>query len=388
MVTRMLGRSQKLAQPLLQAGERRTMLGAMTRTAAAPGMDIGFPMSMFPPSQETPMPNSSVKFPMPFLPQAPVTTPLPAAEVAKQPTPLMQVLPNMYAKLEGFNAGGSIKDRAVMQCVMGMLESGKLKSGDTMCLCTSGNAGRALLFVQEKLAQKGIEIKVKIFMPRRYLTRDQPKAIAETDGVEVVHGDRESSFYSIPHAGEMSRFLHGLDAEFIDCQKMMTELAKEYGWATLDQHYDVNSLHAHQSTAEELISQLPGITDVVCTTGTGGTAAGLRKYLPAHVNVHARPAKPGAIDGITDVRRYSNFCDVGLLAGFSDNFFDKEECVKNMKELQSDFNITAGESSGATYGLAKDILSENPEAQVVFICADGSTSTKTLHQSQLVSLAE
>merc|ERR1712118_296828 len=97
-------------------------------------------------------------------------------------------------------------------------------------------------------------------------------------------------------------------------------------------------------------------------------------YLPDHINVHARPAKPGAIDGITDVRRYDNFCDVGLLEGFSENFFDKAVSVDNQKELQTKYNITAGESSGAAYALAKDIASENPNAHVVFICADGRTT--------------
>lgn len=162
------------------------------------------------------------------------------------------------------------------------------------------------------------------------------------------------------------------------------ELAKEHGWAILDQHFDINSMHAHQSTAEEIFKQLPTITDVVCTTGTGGTAAGLRKYLPAHVNVHARPAKPGAIDGITDVRRYDNFCDVGLLEGFEDNFFDKTESVETQKELKTFYNITAGESSGAAFALAKEISSKNPKAHVVFIAADGYTSQDTLSRSQIL----
>merc|ERR1719421_285635 len=128
-----------------------------------------------------------------------------------------------------------------------MLESGKLNPGDTLAVCTSGNAGRSLLYVQEQLAKKGVEIKVKIFMPRRYLTRDVPSVIAETGGVDVVKGDQASSFYSIPHTGEMSRFLHGLDGEFMEVQEKMSKLAKEHGWTILDQHFDVNSLHAHKS---------------------------------------------------------------------------------------------------------------------------------------------
>merc|ERR1719353_1621783 len=97
--------------------------------------------------------------PMPFnLP----TQQEPAKAVAlQQLTPLMQVEPNLHAKLEGVNAGGSIKDRAVMQCTMGMLESGKLKPGDTLAVCTSGNAGRSLLHVQDMLRKSGTSINVK-----------------------------------------------------------------------------------------------------------------------------------------------------------------------------------------------------------------------------------
>jgi cysteine synthase A len=335
------------------------------------GIDMPYPMPMYQPAQSI-----KPKFPMPKLKKQ---------EATQKATPLMQLRPNLYAKLEGFQAGGSIKDRAVMQCTTGMLKSGKLKPGDTLCLCTSGNAGRSLLHVQKILASKGIEIKVKIFMPKRYLTRVVPTAIADTEGVDTVQGDRESAFYTIPHAGEMSRFLHGLDGEFMECQEKMSKLAVEHGWAVLDQHHDVNSLHAHESTAKELISQLPSVTDVVCTTGTGGTASGLREYLPAHVTVHARPAKPGAIDGITDVRRYSNFCDVDLLEGFGNNFFDKEESVRNQDQLLAEHNISAGESSGAAFALAKEIMENDPKAQVVFIAADGQTDDETLLQSQVLS---
>lgn len=381
MAAKMLQRSQALAlaRPLHQIAEKRAMQSVtpLGSTNAGFGMpmsisDFAMPMSGYPMHRSQP---SRSKLLMPEMPQTSVIPQLPqrpaTSASTKPPTPLMELRPNLHAKLEGFNVGGSIKDRAVMQCTVGMLESGKLKSGDTLCLCTSGNAGRSLLYVQEQLAKKGVEVKVKIFMPKRYLTRDVPTVIAETEGVDTVKGDRESSFYSVPHPGDMSRFLHGLDGEFMECQEKMSTLAKEHGWATLDQHFDVNSMHAHQSTAEELIKQLPDITDVVCTTGTGGTAAGLRKYLPDHVNVHARPAKPGDIDGITDVRRYSNFCDVGLLEGFCNNFFDKNNSLDNVKELLTDYKITAGESSGAAFGLAKEISDANPNARVVFIAADG-----------------
>jgi len=297
----------------------------------------------------------------------------PAKAVALQGmTPLMQVEPNLHAKLEGVNAGGSIKDRAVMQCTMGMLKSAKLKPGDTLAVCTSGNAGRSLLHVQDMLRKSGTSINVKIFMPKRYLTRDVPTAIAGIDGVDTIEGDRDTSYYSM--TTEATRTLNGLDGEFMEVADKMGFLVKEHGWKVLDQHYDINNLHAHQSTAEELMKQLPSLTDVVCTTGTGGTAAGLRQYLPSHVTVHARPGLPGAIDGITDVRRYDNFCNTDLLEGYTTEHFDVSNTLAHQEELEAKYNITAGQSSGAAYALAKEIVSSNAKAEVIFICADGTSA--------------
>jgi len=364
------------------------------------GLENSFPMLTFEPSHMVPMPNwmhnmnvplpefPVQEMPMPEMPvpeikvpevsQAPATTQLPTVNVTTQATPLMLVRPNLYAKLEGLNAGGSIYDRAVMKCTMGMLETGELKPGGTLCLHTSGNAGRSLLEVQKKLAKSGIDIKVKLFMTRRYLTRDRRGSSSWRQGLAI---------HSMPHAGKMSQFLSGLASRFMGLSELMENMVEKHSWSTLDLHQDVNSMHAHQSTAEELMNQLPFVTDVVCTTGTGGTASGLRKYLPAHVNVHARPAKGGEIDGITDVRTFSNFCDTSLLKGFASNFFDKKTCIRDQKELKVSYNIKAGESSGAAYGLAKDILKENPNAQVVFICADGQTSKETLYQSQITGVS-
>jgi len=375
MSSKMLHRGQAIvARPLVRAVERRAMHSLTS--ASSTSLDNVFPMFKGPPGPSTQ--TQTVAWPK-------VLQAVPVAATAKPTTPMMQVMPNLYAKLEGFNAGGSIKDRAVMQCTMGMFESGKLKSGDTLCVSTSGNAGRSLLHVQDQLQKKGITLHVKIFMPKRYLSRDVPTVIAETDSVETIVGDRDTSFYSMSSEDQPStRFLHGLDGEFMECQQKMSDLAKEHGWAVLDQHYDVNSLHAHQSTAEEIMQQLPSVTDVVCTTGTGGTASGLRQYLPSTVAVHARPGKPGAIDGITDVRRYSNFCDIGLLEGYTNNFFDSSESTAHQNELETDHRITAGQSSGAAYALAKEIMSKNPNAKVAFICADGVASPLALFESQAI----
>jgi len=299
------------------------------------------------------------------VPQTPKVLQAPAL----QTTPLLDVGRSMHAKLEGAHAGGSIKDRAVGHCIFGMLSSGLLKPGGTLAVCTSGSAGVSVLHAQEKLLKRGIAINVKIFMPRAYLQKTEPTKIANTSGVETVDVESQEAIDS--ESAVVTRQLCPLDGLFVDVLAQMKGMATQNDWAVLDQHYDVNGMFAHESTARELMDQLPGVTDVVCTTGTGATAAGLRRFMPWHVTVHARPAESGGIAGLCDVRRYANFCDTDLLEGYTEGFFDPAVASEHQAELQSAHAIETGPSGGATFALAKDVVAANPYAQVVFICADG-----------------
>jgi cysteine synthase len=279
-----------------------------------------------------------------------------------KPTPLMSLGAGFHAKLEGAQEGGSVKDRAVTKCVYGMLRNGLLQPGGTLALCTSGSAGVSLLRAQKLLREQGVHINVKIFMPESYVAKPVPQKIVATEGVVVERSE----------ADELNtRTLCPFDGDFVSSLAHMKQLAQDNGWAILDQHYDVNSMMAHESTAVEIMRQCPNVTDVVCTTGTGGTAAGLREFLPNHVTVHARPAVSGTLDGCTDVRRYNNFCDPELLEGYTTEFFCPEEAKEHAAELQQKFQIATGPSGGAAYALAKKVKAAKPEAVIAFICADG-----------------
>jgi len=283
-------------------------------------------------------------------------------------TPLLALSQHLHVKLEGAHAGGSVKDRAVTQCVFGMLKSGSLQPGGTLALCTSGSAGVSLLRAQRLLQAQGVNINVKIFMPEAYVAKQTPQVIVKTEGVVVER-----------HAPELclSRSLCPFDGDFVSTLANMKDLAAEHDWAILDQHYDVNSMLAHESTAVELVQQCPALTDVVCTTGTGGTAAGLREFLPSHITVHARPAHSGTLDGCTDVRRYGNFCDPDLLEGYTTEFFCPEEAKEQQEELRQRYHIECGPSSGAAFGLAQQVLLRKPSAKIAVICADGKLTRES-----------
>jgi len=277
-------------------------------------------------------------------------------------TPITQIEPDVWAKLEGFNFSGSIKDRAVTNMVLNMFADGKLQDGSTLVLITSGSAGLSLAHVQKALQEDcGVDLRTIIIMPKAY----QQKAACQKMIAAGV-----STFYDQADAEAQSQLLL-LDGVFMDVMKEGKALASDNGYAVLDQHYDDNSYLAHKNTAMELLSQMPDVTDVVCATGTGATAAGLRSFLPADVVVHSRASQSGAIDGLSDINRYDNFCDASKLSDYREGMFERETAIRHQEMLLEDHELNCGMSTGATMWLARQVKAQKPEAKVAFISACG-----------------
>jgi hypothetical protein len=231
-----------------------------------------------------------------------------------------------------------------------------------------------LLKAHKHLVQEtGIKFQVIICQPKAYADKvalyseDTPNKFDGFD--EFLSSEQATEFDSANHI-----FGEGTFAEVLAQSKK--HAAKE-GWIMVDQHYDDSSLTGHASTAGELMAACPNLTDVVCGTGTGATAAGLRRFLPDWVQVHSRPTTSGDIDGLCDVRRYNNFCNTTLLEGYDNPTFNPSEAKMGVSELSS-FGITCGPSSGASYSLAQEIKQSRPNAQVAFICADGKLPSDSL----------
>jgi cysteine synthase len=253
-------------------------------------------------------------------------------------TPITQIEPGVWAKLEGFNFSGSIKDRAVTNMVLNMFADGKLKDGSTLVLITSGSAGLSLAHVQKALQEDcGVDLRTIIIMPKAY----QQKSACQKMSVAGV-----PTFYDEADPEAKSQLLL-LDGVFMDVMNEGKALAADNGYAVLDQHYDDNSYLAHKNTAIELLAQMPDVTDVVCATGTGATAAGLRSFLPADVVVHSRASESGAIDGLSDINRYDNFCDASKLSNYRASLFEREVAIQHQEMLLQDHELNCGMSTGA-----------------------------------------
>jgi cysteine synthase len=162
----------------------------------------------------------------------------------------------IFGKAEFMNPGGSIKDRTALGIIEEAERSGKLKSGDTIVEGTAGNTGIGIATIA---AQKGY--KCLIVMPNNQAQEkyDALKAL----GVELVTVD------PCPFANQ-NHFYH--------TAKRLSEERKSF-WA--DQFENLANFKKHYATTgPEIWEQTNGEVDAfVCSVGTGGTMAGVSRFL-------------------------------------------------------------------------------------------------------------
>jgi cysteine synthase B len=159
----------------------------------------------------------------------------------------------LFAKLEGQNPSGSIKDRIVLALVESAEQKGKLKAGDTIIEASSGNTAIALALVGK---HKGYAVEVVLM-----------KGVAPSiPDILRLLGARVT--WCEPRAGMKGA---------ID---MATRLAQEQGHLLLGQFTEAENPEAHyRTTGQEIVSVLPEVDAFVAGIGTGGTIMGVGKRL-------------------------------------------------------------------------------------------------------------
>jgi cystathionine beta-synthase len=167
----------------------------------------------------------------------------------------------VYAKLEMFNAGGSVKDRIALRMIEEAEKSGRIKPGDTLIEPTSGNTGIGLALVA---AVKGY--KTIITLPEKM--SPEKVAVLKALGAEIIRTPTQAAWDSPEsHIGVARR------------------LEKEIPNAHILNQYDNpdNPLAHEYGTAEEIWTQTGGkVTVVVAGAGTGGTITGIARGLRSH----------------------------------------------------------------------------------------------------------
>merc|ERR1719310_911997 len=163
----------------------------------------------------------------------------------------------LLAKVEFFNAGGSVKDRIGKRMVEEAEKSGRIKPGDVLIEATSGNTGIGLSLAA---ALKGY--KMIICLPQK-MSGEKVNTM-KCLGAEILRTPTEAAW-------------DAQDSHIFLAQR----LAKELDGHVLDQYINPGNPLAHyEGTAEEIIEQTGGKLDyMIMSAGTGGTVTGIAKKL-------------------------------------------------------------------------------------------------------------
>jgi cysteine synthase len=185
----------------------------------------------------------------------------------------------IYAKLEWYNIGGSVKDRMALYLIEYAKAAGKLDENKTILEATSGNTGIALAMIS---AAKGY--KIAIVMPESVSL--ERRKIIKAYGAELILSPAEKGTAG---AVELKQKLlnHHLD-----------------GYIDIDQFKDPANILAHyQTTGREILKQTSGNVDMVIvsigTAGTGvGTSMRLKEYNPQIQIIGVTPKIGVSIQGL------------------------------------------------------------------------------------------
>lgn len=278
------------------------------------------------------------------------------------------------AKLEYFNAGGSVKDRVGMRMIEEAEKDGRIKPGDILIEPTSGNTGIGLCLAG---AVKGY--KVVICLPQK-MSGEKVNTMRAL-GAEILRTPTEAKW-------------NGADSH-ISLAADLASVSKNAH--VLDQYLNAGNPLAHyEGTAEEILQQTDGRVDVIImTAGTGGTITGTARKLKEHAAaigssthvvavdpVGSTLAKP---DSLNDHKRLEGYHVEGIGYDFLPTVLDHsviDEWVKVDDQEAFDMarmmirheGLMVGGSSGSCMAGAHQWIKANEESlkgkRVVILCAD------------------
>jgi cysteine synthase B len=250
-------------------------------------------------------------------------------------TPLVRLgvfreeLPNVevYAKIEYFNPGGSIKDRPVLRMLVEAVLEKRIRPGQTILDSSSGNAGIAYAMIGSVMGWP-----VELVVPGNASLERKKRILA--------HGAKLTFTDPVEGYDEALREAHrrGHDAKYFLCD----QYANDGNWRA---HYD--------TTAEEILQQTPSrITHFVAGVGTGGTITGvgrrLKEHDPAIQVVSVRPEVFPGVEGLKPLGHPGDIVPKILDESVVDRWVDvtSEEAREHAKKLARE-GLFVGQSSGA-----------------------------------------
>ncbi len=256
----------------------------------------------------------------------------------------------LYAKLEGQNPTGSVKDRIAKAMVEAAEASGELEPGRELLEPTSGNTGISLALVAKL---KGYPL--TCVLPEN--ATEERIRLLELYGARIV--------FSPASQGSNGAVRKALDLAQRDARYFM-----------LNQYANEANPRAHyEGTGAEIADALPELDVVVAGLGTGGTLMGagerLRETFPDVTIAAAEPLQGDLVYGLRSLADgyVPPILDVGRLD--RKVLVSNEESVRGLRLLLEQEGIFAGVSSGAVVHVARSLAAELDEGVVVAVLADG-----------------
>ena len=256
----------------------------------------------------------------------------------------------IYAKLEGNNPGGSVKDRPALSMIEGAEKRGEIKKGELLIEGTSGNTGIALAMIA---SAKGY--RMRLIMPENQT--EERKAAMRAYGAELILVSAEG----------------GMEEARDTAQKMM----EDGEGRVLDQFANPDNPLVHQqTTGPEIWNDTDGrVTHFVSSMGTTGTITGCGRYFQrkagGKVRVIGCQPKEGA--RIPGIRKWPE----GYVPKIQDDsvidetiLIGQDEAENTMRDLATKEGIFCGVSSGGGMWAALEIDKRETGAVIVSIVCD------------------
>ncbi|HEX8377783.1 MAG TPA: cysteine synthase CysM [Pedobacter sp.] len=268
-------------------------------------------------------------------------------------TPLVELQrlnPNLnvkiFAKLEGNNPGGSVKDRAALNMIKSALDRGEIKAGTKLIEATSGNTGIALAMIARLF-----DLDIELVMPSNS-TRERTLTM-EAYGAKVT-------------------LLENIEA----CRDYAEERGASGDYFLLDQFANADNYLAHYKTTGPEIWNATNkeITHFVSAMGTTGTIMGTSMYLKEQRSeiqiIGCQPTEESSIPGI---RRWpAAYLPKIFDASRVDRVIDisQADATAMTRRLANTEGILAGMSSGGAAHAAIKLAAELDRGVIVFIACD------------------
>jgi cysteine synthase B len=255
----------------------------------------------------------------------------------------------IYAKLEGNNPGGSVKDRAAYGMIKGALDRGELKPGIKLIEATSGNTGIALALIASLF-----EVEIEIVMPED-ATRERVLTMQAFGAKVILTPKGQSMEGAIDYA---------------------TAQVAKGGYLMLNQfgNPDNHGMH-YKTTGPEIWGDTNGkVTHFVSAMGTTGTIMGVSRFLKEqNADIQINGCQPSDGSHIPGIRKWKE--------AYLPKIFEKERIDRIIevdekdarimtKRLAREEGIFCGMSSGGAVHAAVELSKELASGVIVCIICD------------------